>query len=296
MNTTSTQTVGLFLALTFGGVVAANSQTIYSNAVVPANAEIYGAGNAGLPDAGGVLPVEFDLPAHAAVLSFLSVSGIITYNDGTGHNDADGVIVNGGYYGPTLNGTTGYSVAGSYGGISGITMPGAGALVGVFAPANAPTGVPPPSLDFTTIGIAFDTLSPALFQTFFIGDGRTSDGSGLVQQFNIPEGATRLFLGLSDAPGFDGNPGSYYDNFGSFTVSFQVVSVAPVQLQSPHLVGTNFCFSFQTVSNQSYTVLSTTNLAGGTWTTNTIFIGDGTFKQLAVPLSDGGEFFRVCEP
>lgn len=296
MNTTSTRIVGLFLALTFGGVAAANSQTIYSNAVVPANAEIYGAGNAGLPDASGVPPVEFDLPPYAAVLSFLSVSGIITYNNGTGHNDPDGVIVSGGYYGPTLDGTTGYSVAGSYGGISGITMPGAGALVGVFAPANAPTGVPPTNLDFTTMGTGFDMLSPALFQTFFIGDGRAGDGSGLVQQFNVPAGATRLFLGLSDAPGFAGDPGAYFDNFGNFTVSFQIISVTPVQLQSPQLAGTNFCFSFQTVSDQSYTVLSTTNLADGTWTTNMIFIGDGTLKQLTVPLTDGAEFFRVREP
>jgi hypothetical protein len=294
MKTTSTKPVGLLLALTF--VVAANSQTIYSNIVVPANAEIYGAGNAGLPDASGVPPVEFDLPANAAALSFLSATGIITYNNGTGHNDPDGSIVSGGYYGPTLNGTNGYSVAGGYGGISGITMPGAGALVGVFAPADAPTGAPPASLDFTSMGTAFNTLSPALYQTFFIGDGLTGDGSGLVQQFNVPVGATRLFLGLSDAPGFDGNPGAYDDNFGSFTVSFQFSFIIPVEIQAPQLSGMNFTFSFQTISNQSYTVLSTTNLAGGTWTTNTILIGDGTLRQIAVPFTNAAEFFLIRQP
>jgi len=186
MKTTFTKPAGLLLALTFSGVVAANSQMIYPNNAVPANAEIYGAGNAGLPDGSGVPPVEFDLPVNATVLSMVSVTGIITLNNGTGHNDADGSIVSGGYYGPTINGTTGYSVAGDFGGISGITMPGAGALVGVFAPADAPTGAPPASLDFTSIGTAFTNLSPALYQTFFIGDGRTGDGSGAVQLFLFP--------------------------------------------------------------------------------------------------------------
>jgi hypothetical protein len=296
MKTTFTKPAGLLLALTFSGVVAANSQMIYSNNAVPANAEIYGAGNAGLPDGSGVPPAEFNLPVNATVLSMVSVTGIITFNNGTGHNDADGPIVSGGYYGPTINGTTGYSVAGDYGGISGITMPGAGALVGVFASADAPTGAPPASLDFTSIGTAFTNLSPALYQTFFIGDGQTGDGSGAVQLFFVPAGASRLFLGISDAPGFYGSPGAYDDNFGTYIVSFQVSSVAPVEIQPPQLSGTNFIFSFQTVTNQSYTVLSTTNLASGTWTTNTIFIGDGTLKQLNVPSRKEAEFFRIREP
>jgi hypothetical protein len=117
-----------------------------------------------------------------------------------------------------------------------------------------------------------------------------------VQQFNVPVGATRLFLGLSDAPGFDGNPGAYDDNFGSFTVSFQFSFIIPVEIQAPQLSGMNFTFSFQTISNQSYTVLSTTNLAGGTWTTNTILIGDGTLRQIAVPFTNAAEFFLIRQP
>jgi hypothetical protein len=296
MKTTFTKPAGLLLALAFGGTVAANSQTIYSNNAVSANAEIYGAGNAGLPDGNGVPPVEFNLPANAAVLSMVSVTGIITFNNGTGHNDADGSIVSGGYYGPTINGTNGYSVAGDYGGISGVTMPGAGALVGVFATADVPTGAPPPSLDFTSIGTTFTNLSPALYQTFFIGDGRTGDGSGAVQQFFVPAGASRLFLGISDAPGFYGSPGAYDDNFGTYIVSFQVASVAPVEIQPPQLSGTNFIFSFQTIAHQSYTVLSTTNLVSGNWTTNSAFIGDGTIKQIAVPAKNAAEFFLIREP
>ena len=288
--------VGLLPALIVGGIVAANSQTIFSNIVVSANAEIYGAGNAGLPDSGGVLPVEIDLPANPAVFSIVSVAGIITYNNGTGHNNADGLIISGGYYGPTITGTNGYSVATEYGGISGITMPGAGALVGVFAPAGAPTNNPPASLDFTAIETSFSTLSPALYQTFFIGDGMTGDGSGTVQQFIVPADATRLLLGLSDAYGFYGSPGAYDDNFGTFTVTFQVTSVSPVAIQSAQLSDTNIAFSFPTVANQGYTILSTTNLASGSWVTNSTFIGDGNLKLITLPATNSAEFFRIREP
>jgi len=57
---------------------------------------------------------------------------------------------------------------------------------------------------------------------FFIGDGLTGDGSGTVQQFNVPAGATRLVLGLVDAPDYQGNPGGYGDNVGSFSATFTV--------------------------------------------------------------------------
>ena len=106
-------------------------------------------------------------------------------------------------------------------------MPGVGALVGVFETATGPTsGTPPATLDFTVIGTNFASLSPALNQVFFIGDGLTGDGSGSVQQFMVPLGATRLYLGCADAGNYNGSPGAYSDNSGTFTVSFQVSSTA----------------------------------------------------------------------
>jgi hypothetical protein len=57
------------------------------------------------------------------------------------------------------------------------------------------------------------SYSPLLNQVFFIGDGLTGTGSGSVQQFVIPAGATRLFLGSSDGAGAN------YDNSGSFSVT-----------------------------------------------------------------------------
>ena len=197
------------------------SQTVaYTNQSILARMEIAGA-NQTLPDGSGLAPAEFDLPANASVVTMTSVTGTISLNSNGGQNDPDGVVVSGGY-GLTLPNA---SYASAYGGISGIKQPGAGALVGVFETSSAPSGSPPATLDFTTIGNNFTSFAPALNQLFYIGDGLTGDGLGAVQQFIVPAGATRLYLGISDAPGFNGAPGAYNDNSGNFTVSFQVGAV-----------------------------------------------------------------------
>jgi hypothetical protein len=273
-----------------------SAQIIYSNQSVTANAEIYGAGDAGLPDSSGVKPPEFNLPPFPTVLTMISATGLITLNAGGGSNDVDGVIVSGGYHGPTISGSSGYTVANAYGGISGISLQGGGSLVGVFEPATGPTGAAPANLNFTTnsgdIGTSFTSYSPALYQTFFIGDGLTGDGTGTVQQFIVPAGATRLFLGISDAPEFDGDPGAYGDNYGAFTVSFEIAS-AEVEIVSPQISGANFNFSFQGLSDQSYLIETSTNLVNGNWVTNTGVTGNGGAEQVSVPLTNSMEFFRV---
>jgi hypothetical protein len=153
-------------------------------------------------------------------------SGAISLNGGSGHNDADGVST--GYSGPTIspNGS-GYSFMGSDGSISGIEAPGAGYLVGLFVPSGGPTGTAPATLDFVTSGTSFTSLSPLLDQVFYIGDGLTGDGTGNVQTFNIPSGAGKLYLGISDASGFDGSPGAYGDNSGSFSGALGFASSVP---------------------------------------------------------------------
>jgi hypothetical protein len=103
------------------------------------------------------------------------------------------------------------------GSISGIlSADGGGYLIGVFLADSAPAGPPPATLDFTGDS-DFASLSPALAQTFFIGDGRTA--TGRPQRFHVPTGATRLYLGLADAWKFQGPPGFYADNSGSFEVA-----------------------------------------------------------------------------
>jgi len=108
-------------------------------------------------------------------------------------------------------------------GISLAHVPG-GALVGVFTPAGGPSGPTPAALNFTGsggIGTSFATLSPALDQLFFIGDGLTGTGSGTVQQFFAPAGAGTLYLAVSDSVGASGN------NSGSITVDVSSVSSVP---------------------------------------------------------------------
>ena len=190
---------------------------VYSGKSIPANAEIAGAGNAGLPASGGVAPVVFYLPGNASVVTMQSVTGKWTLDSGQQYNDADGVVISGSGDYPAV------SYSGPYGGLSGIRQPGAGALVGVFETATGPVGPAPATLDFTVMGTNFTTLAPALNQVFYIGDGLTGDGSGAVQQFNVPAGATRLLLGCADACSYNGSPGCYSDNSGVFTVSLEVL-------------------------------------------------------------------------
>jgi hypothetical protein len=59
-------------------------------------------------------------------------------------------------------------------------------------------------------------LAPALDQTFFVGDSLTGDDTGTQQTFSVPTGARALYLGISDACGWNGSPGCYFDNEGSF--------------------------------------------------------------------------------
>jgi hypothetical protein len=77
--------------------------------------------------------------------------------------------------------------------------------------------------------IGFSELSPGLRQTFFGGDGLTGTGSGDQQTFNVPDGATRLFLGLQDAgPPDPSLPGWYGDNSGSVSGTVEIVAPAAV--------------------------------------------------------------------
>jgi len=96
-------------------------------------------------------------------------------------------------------------------GISGASWP-INALVGVFLDASQPdSSQAPTALDFSGsgLGTSFTTLSPALKQAFFIGDGLTGTGTGSVQTFVVPAGATRFFLGTSDGFGWFNNSGSF---------------------------------------------------------------------------------------
>ena len=191
----------------------------FTDVTIDGTDAIFGAGNAGEPS-GSTPPVEEALAPGATTLTFSSVTGTITLNGGGNYNDPDGVAVNGNYI------TASYT--NDFGGISGTKAANGGYLVGVFTAGTVPDdAIAPTDLDFYTpdsgsINPDFASLSPELDQTFYIGDGLTGDGTGSVQTFYVPAGATELYLGISDAPNFVGTPGSYGDNSGDFLASFTV--------------------------------------------------------------------------
>ena len=185
--------------------------------VVNATDNIYGAGQASAPG-GGTVPGSLSVLGTSSInvssitgsitAGCASAVGCITLNGGN-FNDPDGV----GNPQPSFT-APGTAV------LSGITAPNAGFLLGVFVPAGGPAGAAPAALLFTDT--TFSTLSPLLDQVFFVGDGLTGDGTGTVQNFNVPTNAARLYLGIVDLGG------AYGDNSGTYTVNFsQTATPAP---------------------------------------------------------------------
>jgi hypothetical protein len=95
---------------------------------------------------------------------------------------------------------------GAENGISDVYVP-IDCLLGVFLGPNAPSGAAPASLDFSSIGLTYGTLSPLVDQVFYMGDGSA-------QSVVVPTGATRLYLGTMDGYG-------WWNNTGAFSVDLQ---------------------------------------------------------------------------
>ena len=167
---------------------------------------------------GGMLPPEFNFAvASNQILTFSSVTGLVSYNHGGNYWGPDGPILN---WGTNLN---------SYDGISGIILDNSiNFLTGVFLDDTEPVNPAPSSLDFspTRLTTSFNELYPKLNQLFFIGDGLTGTGTGSIQQFHVPENSTRLFLGFADGYDFTGDHGYYADNIGSLTATFSIESAS----------------------------------------------------------------------
>ena len=209
------RTHAVLIGLTAAGLML-TTHALARRLTVNAEDNIYGVGQSSAPGGGNVPTAEMSVGAGNCItvtkvtgsLKCSSRRGCITLNSGGNLNDPDGTGA-----APATSSNTGS------GSISGITAPNAGYLVGLFTKAAGPSGPAPAALDFTSIGTNFASLSPALNQTFFIGDGHTGDNSGAVQQFTVPAGARRLWLGISDACNYNGAPGCYTDNSGTYTVA-----------------------------------------------------------------------------
>lgn len=197
-----------------------SSATVIS---VDSKADIFDAGDL-VPSRDGQLPPEVLLSGGpGSWVEIASASGTLNAGPGWPDGGADG-----GTLGP--NGEEGTNVF-SADGISGVVHDRFLFLAGVFLDASSPSpGLEPARLDFRSpegIGSSFTDLSPAIAQTFFIGDGLTGTGIGTTQRFHVPASATRLFLGFVDANVFGwpsgAAPGTFSDNTGVLSVDLNVV-------------------------------------------------------------------------
>jgi len=157
------------------------------------------------------LPPEFLVSGGDVIKVLDPADGGISFYNGFG----------GTVYGPDGNGVPGSSSISSFGGISGY-LGTQGALVGLFLNDDIPSGVAPGRLDFSSggLGVDFLSLSPDLGQVFFIGNGVTS--GNVFQEFIAPTGSTRFFVGITDAFGFNGAPGAFDDNDGSYRITIGI--------------------------------------------------------------------------
>ena len=87
------------------------------------------------------------------------------------------------------------------------------AMVGIFLDDRAPnTYAQAAAGDFSDeINRDFTTLAPPVKQVFFIGDGLDKDGN--LQEFVVPLGATRLYIGIMDEKGW------WWDNTGTLSTT-----------------------------------------------------------------------------
>jgi large repetitive protein len=184
-------------ALTFAGT--ANLATTVD---LPPNAHPWLAGRPdGSSVSGGTAPA--DRPVLAATDDFFAEGDALTFV-ASGNVGTDSAV-----YGPEGFETTTNFAARD--GFSGLRAPWS-APVGVFLSDAAPDpAATPPDLDFSATGLGedFPSLSPALQQPFLIGDGRTPNG--IVQEFVVPPGATRLFVGVMDDNAWSTNIGDGFE-------------------------------------------------------------------------------------
>ncbi|MBL0219989.1 MAG: hypothetical protein IPQ07_39745 [Myxococcales bacterium] len=179
-----------------------------ASVIVDGRADVFSAGRPHPEETrGGRPPVLVTLVPGGGYITFSTVKGVVGCVAGA-TTPPDG--------GNCAGGDTNISAADGISGI--IDHQHTQFLVGVFLGASTSSRAPA-TLDFSekAQGESFAELSPAIGQTFYIGDGFTR--SGLNQRFVIPSGATRFYLGFADAFGFQGVPGAYGDNTGGLAVT-----------------------------------------------------------------------------
>lgn len=201
------------LALVLVGAGAAHAVTLS----VLATDNIFGSGSANTTPApgggGGGTAAQMVSMVGQSSVSF-NAAGSVGWA-GSLYNGPDG-----GYFSGTTN-------IPSVGGISGFNGPRSGMLVGVFLDGSDPDALAAPgSIAYgSEADYSLTSYAPGLRQVFFIGDGKTGidDPLGSVQDFFVPTGATRLYLGFADAFAFNAQAGYYGDNVGELRVEVNAV-------------------------------------------------------------------------
>jgi hypothetical protein len=203
------------------GLVIFEVNVFADTLTIQATDDIYAAGHSTLPNTiypGTFSPSDTFPVDPNEILAFSSVTGTVGCNFRV-TNGPDGTCW------PRVNTTVT-----SYGGLSGIDVDHANMfLVGVFLGPAEPSGPGPSVLKYNygTVGslsTADASFSPQLDQVFFIGDGLTGTGTGQEQDFDVPAGADRLYLGFADS--FDSVPSYYADDVGSLTATFEITTTA----------------------------------------------------------------------
>ncbi len=190
-------------------------------------------------------------PGPGQTISFNSITGSTLCGTPSCGSISTGINADGSSTTGLLSGGT--SITSSTG-ISGIAFSRQMFLIGVFLSNSAPTaGTQPGSLTFFTSGGGLDTdnrvnwFDPsttfAIGQAFYIGDGKTglcadlvATCAGTTQVWNVPNTATRLFLGFADGGGagpFSGSFGAYDDNTGSLSVNINTSGLIQAGVPEP---------------------------------------------------------------
>jgi hypothetical protein len=213
-------------------VIACAGAAYGVDVVVPGQGNIFGAGFAVPPSpgggGGGVLPTLINVGVGpGGYVEFPSVTGEVSAGVGFPLHGGDG--------GTSASGTTDVL---SWQGISGIIHENRTLfLTGVFLGQASASNPAPQRLNVTNSNNQ-QVFSPLIAQTFFIGNGY--DSSLTLQRFNIPTGATRLYLGFVDALDFGfptSNPGHYADNTGSLRVTANLIPAPATSLLALGLLG-----------------------------------------------------------
>jgi hypothetical protein len=134
----------------------------------------------------------------------------------------------------------------------------------------------------------------------FVVSATNGCGDGLTYQWrhsatNLPGATDVTFVISNTQPSGAGGYSVVVTNLaGSVTSGVATLTVLLPQIVSPVQVGTNFSFSFQTVSGRTYIVQYENVLSSTGWSNLQTVPGDGGLKTFLTPIADAPQrFFRI---